>query len=77
LIYYLLLLSPQCLLIILYISKFLYKELTERINKNIGILEDKGYSGFKKLDVEIPIKKNKIKYKENKDRACICLYKKL
>jgi len=44
-----------------------YKELIERIDKNLGILGDKGYSGLKDLKVEIPMKRNELKYKENKD----------
>lgn len=44
-----------------------YKNLCTKIDKNINILGDKGYSGLKALKVEIPIKRNELKYKENKD----------
>ncbi len=44
-----------------------YKNLCSKINKNLGIIGDKGYSGLKELKVEIPIKRNELKYKENKD----------
>jgi hypothetical protein len=44
-----------------------YKNLCTKIDKNLGILGNKGYSGLKELKVEIPIKRNEIKYKENKD----------
>ncbi len=44
-----------------------YKSLMSKINKDLDILGDKGYSGLKELRVEIPIKRNEIKYKENKD----------
>ena len=44
-----------------------YKELMKRVDNNISILGDKGYSGLKDLIVEILIKRNELKYKENKD----------
>ena len=44
-----------------------YKELIKRIDNNLNIFGDKGYSGLNELRVEIPIKRNEIKYKENKD----------
>ena len=37
------------------------------ISNNISIIGDKGYSGLKELKVEIPIKRNELKYKDNKD----------
>ncbi len=43
-----------------------YKDLIKKIDKNISIFGVKGYSGLKELKVEIPIKRNEIKYKENK-----------
>ncbi len=49
----------------LFISE--YKNLCTKINKNISILGDKGYSGLKELKVNIPIKRNELKYKENKE----------
>jgi hypothetical protein len=49
----------------LFISE--YKNLCTKIDKNLDILEDKGYSGLKELRVEITININEIKYKENKD----------
>jgi hypothetical protein len=49
----------------LFISE--YKNLCTKIDKNLDILEDKGYSGLKELRVEITIKRNELKYKENKD----------
>lgn len=44
-----------------------YKNLIKKIDNNLNIIGDKGYSGLKELRVEIPIKRNEIKYKENKD----------
>ena len=44
-----------------------YKNLIKRIDNNLSIIGDKGYSGLKELKVEIPIKRNENKYKENKD----------
>ena len=44
-----------------------YKNLCTKINNNLGIIGDKGYSGLKELRVEIPIKRNELVYKENKD----------
>ncbi len=49
----------------LFISE--YKNLIKKIDNNLNILGDKGYSGLKELKVEIPIKRNEIKYKENKE----------
>ena len=49
----------------LFISE--YKELMKMISNNISIIGDKGYSGLKELKVEIPIKRNELKYKDNKD----------
>ncbi len=49
----------------LFISE--YKNLCTKIDNNLGILGDKGYSGLKELKVEIPIKRNELKYKDNKD----------
>ena len=44
-----------------------YKDLCTKINEKLTIIGDKGYSGLKELKLEIPIKRNEIKYKENKD----------
>ena len=44
-----------------------YKELIHKINKNLNILGDKGYSGLKDYHLNSPIKRNEIKYKENKE----------
>ena len=44
-----------------------YKDLINKINNNLNILGDKGYSGLREYKVDIPIKRNEIKYKENKD----------
>ncbi len=44
-----------------------YKDLINKINNNLNILGDKGYSGLREYKVNIPIKRNEIKYKENKD----------
>ncbi len=44
-----------------------YKNLCAKIDNNLAILGDKGYSGLKELKVNIPIKRNELKYKENKD----------
>jgi hypothetical protein len=49
----------------LFISE--YKNLCTKIDKNLGILGNKGYNGLKELKVEIPIKRNEIKYKKNKE----------
>jgi hypothetical protein len=49
----------------LFINK--YKNLYIKTDKNLNILGDKGYSRLKELRVDIPIKRNEIKYKENKD----------
>ena len=43
-----------------------YKDLISKIDKNIEILGDKGYSGLREYKVNIPIKRNEVKYKENK-----------
>ena len=37
-----------------------YKELIHKINKNLNILGDKGYSGLKDYHLNSPIKRNKI-----------------
>ena len=44
-----------------------YKDLINNIDKNIEILGDKGYSGLREYNINIPIKRNEIKYKENKE----------
>ena len=44
-----------------------YKDLINKINNNLNILGDKGYSGLREYKVDIAIKRNEIKYKENKD----------
>lgn len=44
-----------------------YKDLMSKIDKNIEILGDKGYSGLREYKVNIPIKRNELVYKENKD----------
>ena len=49
----------------LFISE--YKSLISKIDKNINILGDKGYSGLKEYKVDIPIKRNELPYKENKE----------
>ena len=43
-----------------------YKDLISKIDKNIEILGDKGYSGLREYKVNIPIKRNELVYKENK-----------
>ena len=43
------------------------KELIHKINKNLNILGDKGYSGLKDYHLHNPIKRNEVKYKENKE----------
>ena len=49
----------------LFISE--YKSLISKIDKGLNILGDKGYSGLKEYKVDIPIKRNEVKYKENKE----------
>ena len=49
----------------LFISE--YKDLINKIDKNIEILGDKGYSGLREYKVNIPIKRNELPYKENKE----------
>ena len=49
-----------------------YKDLMSKIDKNINILDikilgDKGYSRLREYKVNIPIKRNELVYKENKD----------
>jgi hypothetical protein len=44
-----------------------YKSLCTKIDNNLNIMGDKGYSGLRELKVEIPIKRNELKYKHNKD----------
>ena len=44
-----------------------YKDLISKIDKNIEILGDKGYSGIREYKVNIPIKRNELPYKENKN----------
>lgn len=44
-----------------------YKELTKRINNNVNILGDKGYSGLNEYKVSIPRKRNELPYKKNKE----------
>ena len=44
-----------------------YKELIHKINNNLNILGAKGYSGLKDYHLNSPIKRNEIKYKENKE----------
>ena len=44
-----------------------YKELINKIDKNLHILGDKGYSGLKDYHLHNPIKRNEVKYKENKE----------
>ena len=44
-----------------------YKDLMSKIDKNIEILGDKGYSGLSEYNVNIPIKRNELPYKENKE----------
>ena len=49
----------------LFISE--YKSLISKIDKSIDILGDKGYSGLKEYKVNIPVKRNEVNYKENKE----------
>lgn len=44
-----------------------YKSLMSKINKDLDILGDKGYSGLNEYKVNIPTKRNEVKYKENKN----------
>ena len=44
-----------------------YKSLMSKINKGLDILGDKGYSGLNEYKVNIPTKRNEVKYKENKN----------
>lgn len=43
-----------------------YKNLTEKIDKNLSILGDKAYAGLNPYHLEIPIKRNELKYKKDK-----------
>ena len=67
-----------------------YKNLTNKIDKSLKILGDKGYAGLGEYQLTIPIKRNEREYKKDKtlakthnqlisskkdkDRACICIY---
>ena len=44
-----------------------YKDLCTKINEKLTIIGDKGYSGLREYKVNIPIKRNELVYKENKD----------
>jgi len=44
-----------------------YKSLMSKINKDLDILGDKGYSGLNEYKVNIPTKRNEVEYKENKN----------
>ena len=47
--------------------KDLMSKIDKNIDKNIEILGDKGYSGLKEYKVNIPVKRNEVNYKENKE----------
>ena len=46
-----------------------YKNLTDKIDRNLTILGDKAYSGLSKYNLTIPIKRNELEYKKDKNSA--------
>ena len=46
-----------------------YKNLTNKIDKSLKILEDKGYVGLGEYQITIPIKRNEREYKKDKNLA--------
>ena len=46
-----------------------YKNITNKIDKNLTILGDKAYSGLSQYNLSIPIKRNELRYKQDKDLA--------
>ena len=46
-----------------------YRNLSNKINKNLSILGDKAYSGLEVYNLTIPIKKNELEYKKDKELA--------
>ena len=46
-----------------------YRNLSNKINKNLSILGDKAYSGLEEYNLTIPIKKNELEYKKDKELA--------
>ena len=46
-----------------------YKDLTNKIDKNLKILGDKGYAGLEEYQLTIPIKRNEREYKKDKTLA--------
>ena len=48
-----------------------YRNLTNKIDKNLSILGDKAYLGLNKYNLVVPSKRNELEYKKDKDLAKI------